>query len=73
MFCVTFYMKIITIDSDFRESDARCDTHPPIAVLLSQDHQYLSLGEAQLIVVVGLAVVQCLNPTGRRAARLKGH
>lgn len=74
-FFVTLYIKIITIDSDFRESGEheRCATHPPIAVLLSQDHEYLSLREAQLIVVVGLAVVQCLNPTGCRTARLKGH
>ena len=46
------------------------DTYPPITVLLSQDHQHLSLREAQLVVVVGLAVVQRLNPPARRASRL---
>lgn len=48
------------------------DTHPPIAVLPSQDHEHLPLGETQLVVVVGLAVVQRLHPAAGRAARLMG-
>lgn len=47
------------------------DTYPPITVLLSQHHQHLPLREAQLIVVVGLAVVQCLDAAGRRTPRLR--
>lgn len=46
------------------------DTYPPIAVLLSQDHQHLPLREAQLVVVVGLAVIQRLDPPIRCASRL---
>lgn len=51
--------------------DKQRDTHPPITVLLTQDNQYLPLCEAQLIMMVGLAVVQRFNPTGRRTSRLK--
>lgn len=47
------------------------DTYPPITVLLSQHHQHLPLTEAQLIVVVGLAVVQRLDAAGRRTPRLR--
>lgn len=47
------------------------DTYPPITVLLTQDHQDLALGEAQLIVMVGLAVVERFNSTSRRTSRLQ--
>lgn len=40
----------------------RGDTYPPVAVLLTHHHQHLTLREAQLIMVVRLAVVQRLSP-----------
>jgi len=46
------------------------DTHPPVAVLLSQDHQHLALRETQLIMVVGLTVVQRLSPPTGWSPRL---
>lgn len=46
------------------------DTYPPITVLLAQHHQHLSLTEAQLIVVVSLAVIQRLHPPTLCATRL---
>lgn len=46
------------------------DTYPPIIVLLSQDHQHLALRKAQLVMVVGLAVIQRLNPTTGCSSRL---
>lgn len=39
-------------------------THPPLLVLFSCHYDHLSFGKSQLVVVVGLAVVDGLHPAG---------
>lgn len=39
-------------------------THPPLLVLFPCDYDHLSFHKGQLVVVVGLAVVDGLHPAG---------
>lgn len=39
-------------------------THPPLLVLFSCNYDHLSFDKSQLVVVVGLAVVDGLHPAG---------
>lgn len=39
-------------------------THPPLLVLFSCNYDHLSFNKSQLVVVVGLAVVDGLHPAG---------